>query len=68
MDGNEDGGTTFIIQLQDKMKKHLLLLLLFALSLHAIAQDPAREKIIQELAAHPQQDTFRVNRLNELSL
>jgi two-component system NtrC family sensor kinase len=49
------------------MKKNLLLLLLFAMSLHGTAQDPAREKIIQELDAHPQQDTFRVNRLNELA-
>jgi two-component system NtrC family sensor kinase len=48
------------------MKKHLLLLLLFALSLHATAQDPAGEKIKQELSAHPQPDTFRVNRLNEM--
>jgi signal transduction histidine kinase len=49
------------------MKKHLLLLLLIALSLHATAQDPAGEKLIQELVAHPQQDTFRVNRLNEMA-
>ena len=48
------------------MKQNLLLLLLFALSIYANAQDPAAEKLKQELNAHPQQDTFRVNRLNEM--
>jgi signal transduction histidine kinase len=48
------------------MKKTLLLSLLLALSVHVSAQDPAGEKLKQELLAHPQQDTFRVNRLNEM--
>src|SRR5436190_24260222 len=49
------------------MKKNLPLLFLLGLSLQATAQDPAGEKLKQELNAHPQQDTFRVNRLNEMA-
>ena len=49
------------------MKNNFLILFLLAFSMHITAQDPAGEKIKQELAGHPQQDTFRVNRLNELS-
>ncbi|MEP7164665.1 MAG: ATP-binding protein [Ferruginibacter sp.] len=48
------------------MKNNFLLSLLLALSIHATPQDPAGEKIKQELAAHPQQDSFRVNRLLEM--
>jgi len=48
------------------MRKNLPLLLLLSLSLQAFAQDPAGEIIKQELSAHPQLDTFRVNRLNEM--
>jgi len=49
------------------MKKSLPLLLLLALSLQTTAQDPAGEILKQELSAHPQQDTFRVNRLNAMA-
>ena len=49
------------------MKKNLLLLLLLALSVYAIAQDPAQVKLMQELNAHPQQDISRVNLLNEMA-
>ena len=48
------------------MKKNLPLLLLLALSIYTAAQDPAGEKLKQELINHPQQDTFRVNRLLEM--
>ncbi len=51
------------------MKQSLLLLLLLSLlQLNAAAQINYTEKFRKELAAHPAQDTFRVNRLNELSL
>jgi hypothetical protein len=49
------------------MKNNLLLSLLLALSVNLSAQDPVSEKLQQELLTHPQQDTFRVNRLNEFA-
>ncbi|MEP7374751.1 MAG: ATP-binding protein [Chitinophagaceae bacterium] len=48
------------------MKKNLLSLLFALLRLCVTAQDPAEVKIKQELTAHPQQDTFRVNKLLEM--
>ena len=49
------------------MKQNLVLLvLLFILHLQAAAQINYTEKFKKELAAHPAEDTFRVNRLNEL--
>ncbi|MEO6870225.1 MAG: hypothetical protein ABI168_11305 [Ginsengibacter sp.] len=51
------------------MKQNLVLLvLLFILHLQAAAQINYTEKFKKELAAHPAEDTFRVNRLNKLSL
>ncbi|MEO8111577.1 MAG: ATP-binding protein [Ginsengibacter sp.] len=51
------------------MKHYLILLpLLFILQLQAPAQINYTEKYKKELAAHPTQDTFRVNRLNEIIL
>ena len=51
------------------MKHYLVLLLLvFLLHLQANAQINYAEKFKKELAAHPAEDTFRVNRLNEMSL
>ncbi len=50
------------------MKQSLVLLLLFILQLQATAQINYTEKFRKELAAHPAEDTFRVNRLNEMSL
>ncbi|MGI8580703.1 MAG: ATP-binding protein [Chitinophagaceae bacterium] len=51
------------------MKHYLvLLLLLFILHLQAAAQINYTEKFRKEFAAHPAEDTFRVNRLNEMSL
>ncbi len=51
------------------MKQNLLFLLLLSLlQLQATAQINYTEKFRKELAAHPAEDTFRVNRLNEMSL
>ncbi|MEO6868054.1 MAG: tetratricopeptide repeat protein, partial [Ginsengibacter sp.] len=51
------------------MKQTLILLLLLSLmQLPATAQINYTAKFKKELAAHPAQDTFRVNRLNEMSL
>ncbi len=50
------------------MKQNLVLLLLFILHLQTTAQINYSQKFKKELAAHPAEDTFRVNRLNELSL
>jgi signal transduction histidine kinase/tetratricopeptide (TPR) repeat protein len=49
------------------MKKTLLILLLFIPFLYVNSQDVETEQLQKILAAHPQQDTFRVNRLNELA-
>ena len=50
------------------MKHYLVLLLLvFLLHLQAAAQINYTEKFKKELATHPAEDTFRVNRLNEMS-
>ena len=43
------------------------MLSLFMEIVHAAAQDPQTEKLKQQLRTHVQQDTFRVNRLNELA-
>jgi signal transduction histidine kinase len=50
------------------MKQSLVLLLLFIPHLQAAAQINYTAKFKKELAAHPAEDTFRVNRLNEMSL
>jgi signal transduction histidine kinase len=50
------------------MKQSLVLFLLFILHLQAAAQINYTEKFKKELAAHPFEDTFRVNRLNDLTL
>src|SRR5260221_4705897 len=49
------------------MRKTLLILSLLTSSICSTAQDYATEQLKRELDAHPQQDTFRVNRLIELS-
>ncbi len=49
------------------IKEALLVLLLFTGIVQAAAQDPKTEKLKQELRDHLQQDTFRVNKLNELA-
>jgi signal transduction histidine kinase len=49
------------------MKKLLFVLFLFNLSMHVSAQGGSADLLKKELDAHPQDDTFRVNRLNELS-
>ena len=46
----------------------VLLLLVFLLHLQAAAQINYTQKFKKELAAHPAEDTFRVNRLNEMSI
>ena len=46
----------------------ILFFMLFILQLQAAAQINYTEKFRKELAAHPSRDTFRVNRLNELTL
>ena len=53
-----------------KQMKHylVLLLLVFLLHLQAAAQINYTAQFKKELAAHPAEDTFRVNRLNEMSL
>jgi hypothetical protein len=50
------------------MKHSIVLLLLFILQLQATAQINYTAKFKKELAAHPAEDTFRVNRLNEVAL
>ncbi|MEC5158748.1 ATP-binding protein [Chryseobacterium sp. MP_3.2] len=49
------------------MKKYLLLLVLFALVNCGFAQSSEIDGLKKELSNHPQQDTFKVNRLNELA-
>jgi signal transduction histidine kinase len=52
-----------------KMKHYVtFLFLLCIIALSATAQINYTEKFKKELAAHPAEDTFRVNRLNEMSL
>jgi signal transduction histidine kinase len=52
-----------------KMKHYVtFLFLLCTITLSATAQINYTEKFKKELAAHPAEDTFRVNRLNEMSL
>ncbi len=50
-----------------KMKKISLLVLLFTCFVRANAQDVTVQKIKNELDQHPQEDTFHVNRLINLS-
>jgi two-component system NtrC family sensor kinase len=50
------------------MKTALLLSALFTLAIQATCQNREVEKLKQELSQHPQQDTFRVHRLNDLIL
>ncbi len=47
------------------MKKTPLLLLIFAWVIQATAQDKNELRLAKELEKHPEQDTFRVNRLIE---
>jgi signal transduction histidine kinase/tetratricopeptide (TPR) repeat protein len=54
----------FIIQI---MKKVLLILSLFTGAMQVAGQDSKTEQLKQQLSNHLQQDTFRVNRLNELA-
>ena len=49
------------------MKKIFLLLSLITVTLHVAAQSAEIQKLKKELNDHPQQDTFRVNRLNDLA-
>ena len=49
------------------MKKTSLILLLFTWTMQAAAQYKNLEDLKKELDKHPQQDSFRVNRLNQLS-
>jgi signal transduction histidine kinase len=52
-----------------KMKHYFtFLFLLCSIAFSATAQINYTEKFKKELAAHPAEDTFRVNRLNEMSL
>ena len=48
------------------MKKILSLAVLVLFIIHATAQNTTVERLKQELKNHPQQDTFRINRLVEL--
>src|SRR5258705_1120014 len=50
------------------MKLILFLTVLLCLNVPVGAQGLRSEKIKKELSQHPQQDTFRVNRLNDLVL
>jgi hypothetical protein len=62
---------TIISRLKPAYKmKHFVafLLLLCTIAFSAKAQINYTEKFKKELAAHPAEDTFRVNRLNEMSL
>src|SRR6476660_6932771 len=49
------------------MKKLLSILLLLTCLLRATAQDKTLPQLEKELMDHPQQDAFRVDRLNDLS-
>jgi signal transduction histidine kinase len=49
------------------MRKLPILLLLLTYSICSSAQGGSADLLKKELDAHPQEDTFRVNRLNELS-
>ena len=49
------------------MKKIILFLVLIAFAFHSYAQEHQIELLEQQIEHHPQQDTFRVNRLNELA-
>jgi signal transduction histidine kinase/tetratricopeptide (TPR) repeat protein len=49
------------------MRKPLLVLLLLTYSVCSIAQEMTSDQLKSQLAAHPQEDTFRVNRLIDLS-
>ena len=49
------------------MRKPLLVLLLLAYSICTTAQEITSDQLKSQLKAHPQEDTFRVNRLIELS-
>lgn len=49
------------------MKSYLFLLPFLALAASVKAQSLQIDQLKKELAAHPKQDTFRVNRLNELA-
>lgn len=49
------------------MKSYLNLLPFLALAASVKAQSLQIDQLKKELAAHPKQDTFRVNRLNELA-
>ncbi|HEY2648839.1 MAG TPA: ATP-binding protein [Puia sp.] len=49
------------------MRQPLLVLLLLTCSICSTAQEITSDQLKTELDAHPQEDTFRVNRLNELS-
>lgn len=49
------------------MKKAFLLFCLISTTILAAAQTAEIEKLKSELKSHPQQDTFRVNRLNALA-
>ena len=48
------------------MKRHLLIIFLLFISLAALAQGLSTDELRSQLKQHPQQDTFRVNRLIEL--
>lgn len=49
------------------MKKSLLLSIVLFFSFVAYGQTDKIKKLSQQLKSHPQQDTFRVNRLNEMA-
>ncbi len=49
------------------MRIPVLLILLFILTLKVSAQNQELDKLRQQIKAHPQEDTARVNRLNELA-
>ena len=49
------------------MKKILLFLSLITLAILTVAQSPEIERLKKELNNHKKQDTFRVNRLNDLA-
>src|ERR1700759_2688718 len=54
----------FIIRV---IKKAVLILSLFTGTIDTSAQEPQTEELKQELRAHPQEDAFRANKLNELA-
>jgi tetratricopeptide (TPR) repeat protein len=49
------------------MKKYLLAVSLLLTLLTCLAQSNEDKKLFEQLKQHPQQDTFRVNRLNDLA-